>query len=72
MDDCGILGCSETEYFSCNQTNSNDRRLMGSFRSIFRLDDPNIPTCFTDISPVGTNSSSFVLIHYFKENNRLK
>jgi hypothetical protein len=52
MDDRGIIGCSETEYFSYNPPNSNDRQSIGSFKSIFKLDDPNTPTCFTNISPV--------------------
>ncbi|CAF2668288.1 unnamed protein product [Rotaria sp. Silwood2] len=51
MDEHGIIGCSETEYFSYDPPNSNDRRSIGSFTSIFKLDDPNITTCFTNISP---------------------
>ncbi|CAF3361302.1 unnamed protein product [Rotaria socialis] len=51
MDSCGIIGCSETEYFSYDPSNSNDRRSTGSFNSIFKLDDPNTAVCFTNISP---------------------
>jgi hypothetical protein len=52
MDDRGIIACSETEYFAYVLPTSNDRRSIGSFNSIFRLDDPNTITCFTNISPV--------------------
>jgi len=53
MEDRGIMACSETEYFAYDLSPSNDRRSMRSFNSIFKLDDPNTPTCFTNISPVG-------------------
>ncbi len=52
MDDRGMIACSETEYFAYVHPPSNDRRSIGSFNSIFRLDDLNTPTCFTNISPV--------------------
>lgn len=52
MDHFGIIGCSESEYFSYDSTSSNDRRSTGSFQSIFKLDDPNTTPCFTNISPV--------------------
>ncbi|UJR21964.1 hypothetical protein I4U23_025032 [Adineta vaga] len=51
MDDRGILACTETEYFAYNPSNNADRRSTGSFSSIFKLDDTNITTCFTNISP---------------------
>ncbi|CAF0936606.1 unnamed protein product [Rotaria sordida] len=51
MDDHGIIGCSETEYFSYDSLNSNDRRSISSFTSILKLDDPNTTACFTNISP---------------------
>ena len=57
MDDHGIIACSETEYFSYDSSNNNDRRSTGFFKSIFKLADPNIPTCFTNISPVYINIS---------------
>jgi hypothetical protein len=52
MDDRGIIACSETEYFAYDRPTSNDRRSIGSFNSIFKLDDPNTSTCFTNISSV--------------------
>ncbi|CAF1339166.1 unnamed protein product [Adineta steineri] len=51
MDDHGIMACTENEYFSYNPPTSSDRRSIGSFNSIFELNDPNISTCFTNISP---------------------
>ncbi|CAF0938815.1 unnamed protein product [Adineta ricciae] len=51
MDDRGILACTEAEYFAYSPSSGADRRSIDSFISIFRLDDPNIPTCFTNISP---------------------
>lgn len=52
MDDRGIIACSETQYFSYVLPTANDRRSIGTFNSIFELNDPNISTCFTNISPV--------------------
>ena len=52
MDDRGILACTEAEYFAYNPSSGADRRSIDSFISIFKLDDPSIPTCFTNISPV--------------------
>jgi hypothetical protein len=59
MDDRGIIACSETEYFAYNPPNSTDRRSIGSFTSIFKLDDPNTSTCFTNISPVGSSNHRY-------------
>jgi hypothetical protein len=59
MDDRGIIACSETEYFSYDTSNNNDRRSVGLFKSIFKLDDLNTPTCFTNISPVDKFSFQF-------------
>ncbi len=63
MDDRGIIACSETEYFAYNPPNSTDRRSIGSFTSIFKLDDPNTSTCFTNISPVGSSG----LLYFTKQ-----
>jgi hypothetical protein len=52
MDDRGIIACSETEYFAYDLPTNHDRRSMGAFNSIFKLDDPNISTCLTNITPV--------------------
>jgi hypothetical protein len=52
MDECGILACSETNYFAYIPTTNNDRRSAGSLQTIFTLDDPSIPACFTNITPV--------------------
>jgi len=52
MDDRGILACTENEYFSYVTSTVNDRRSIGTFNSILKLDDPNTRTCFTNISSV--------------------
>ncbi len=52
MDDRGIIACSETEYFAYERPTSNDRRSIGSFNSLFKLDDPNTSTFITNITSV--------------------
>jgi hypothetical protein len=52
MDECGILACSETNYFGYTSTINNERRTTGSLQTIYTLHDSSIPACFTIIQPV--------------------
>ena len=58
MDDCGVIACSETEYFVHNLSTGQDRRSMSSLQSIFTLTDPSIQTCLSTISPVAIDGHS--------------
>ncbi|CAF1402883.1 unnamed protein product [Rotaria sp. Silwood1] len=51
MDECGILACSKTTYFTYRPTMNNDRRSTGSLQTIFTSHDPSIIACFTNIKP---------------------
>ncbi|CAF3618804.1 unnamed protein product [Rotaria sp. Silwood1] len=51
MDECGILACSKTTYFTYRPTTNNDRRSTGSLQTIFTSHDPSIIACFTNIKP---------------------
>lgn len=54
MDEAGIIGCSESSYFvqSFANSGSQERRSIGSLQNIFSVNDPTVPTCFTNISTV--------------------
>ncbi|CAF0756135.1 unnamed protein product [Adineta ricciae] len=51
MDECGILACSETNYYGYIPSANNERRSTNSLRTIFTLNDASIRACFTNISP---------------------